>query len=249
MRRIRRDSETLLQDLFYRGVHAGDRDTPVSVQPARSSPVYDILLWADWKNKTAACLPPQIPAQPGKDARLIHSIASLIRAKSKLLVLENPDTVEIYKVGVRAITMMYAKIQKITFLDSIHFKKSLHGSHGKTWHKAFFSFFNANDPPPPPSVYVSTTQLSDSAARSSRTGRDDVYLPAITRRASSLNSIKGALSQSCPYLHDKRRGSFSSVASQRTGGHGKKQVICQMSYPSWKEKKKSIDSSYPRKPR
>lgn len=138
MRRIRRDSETLLQDLFYRGVHAGDRDTPVSVQPARSSPVYDILLWADWKNKTAACLPPQIPAQPGKDVTLIHSIASLIRAKSKLLVLENPDTVEIYKVRVRAITMMYAKIQKIIFLDSIHFKKSLHGSHGKTSHNAFF---------------------------------------------------------------------------------------------------------------
>lgn len=74
-------------------------------------------------------------------------------------------------------------------------------------------------------------------------GRDDVYLPAITRRASSLNSIKGALSQSCPHLHDKRRGSFSSVASQRTGGHCKKQVICHMSYLSWKEKK-IIGSSY-----
>lgn len=30
MRRIRRNSKTLLQDLFYRGVHGGDRDTPVS---------------------------------------------------------------------------------------------------------------------------------------------------------------------------------------------------------------------------
>lgn len=40
----------------------------------------------------------QIPAQP-RDAKMIHSIASLIRAKSKLLLLENPDTVEIYKVG------------------------------------------------------------------------------------------------------------------------------------------------------
>lgn len=41
----------------------------------------------------------QIPAQPGRDAKMIHSIASLIRAKSKLLLLENPDTVEIYKVS------------------------------------------------------------------------------------------------------------------------------------------------------
>lgn len=37
--------------------------------------------------------------------------------------------------------------------------------------------------------------------------------------------MKGALSQSCPYLYDKRRGSFSSVASQRTGVQHKKQVI------------------------
>lgn len=58
-----------------------------------------------------------------------------------------------------------------------------------------------------------------------RGGKDDIYLPAITTKASSLNSIRGALSQSCPYLYDKRRGSFSSVASQRTGGHLKKQVI------------------------
>lgn len=74
------------------------------------------------------------------------------------------------------------------------------------------------------------TQLNESPARSSRTGKDDVYLPAITRRASSLNSLKGALSQSCPYLYDKRRGSFSSVTSQRTGGNPKKQVIwhCQI---------------------
>ncbi|XP_051278739.1 uncharacterized protein LOC127376141 [Dicentrarchus labrax] len=131
MRRNRRNSKTLLQDLFYRGVHGGDRDTP-------------------------------IPAQPGRDAKMIHSIASLIRAKSKLLLLENPDTVEIYK-------------------------------------------------------------LDDSTARSSKTGKDGVYLPAITTKASSLNSIKGALTQSCPYLYDKRRGSFSSVASQRTGGHPQKQ--------------------------
>ncbi|XP_071339768.1 uncharacterized protein [Trachinotus anak] len=131
MRRIRRNSKTLLQDLFYRGVHGGDRDTP-------------------------------IPAQPGRDAKMIHSIASLIRAKSKLLLLESPDTVEIYK-------------------------------------------------------------LNEPTARSTRPFKDDVYLPAITTKASSLNSIRGALSQSCPYLYDKRRGSFSSVTSQRTGGHPKKQ--------------------------
>ncbi|XP_074495122.1 uncharacterized protein LOC141769696 isoform X1 [Sebastes fasciatus] len=131
MRRIRRNSEALLQDLFYKGVHGGDRDTP-------------------------------IPAQPGRDAKMIHSIASLIRAKSKLLVLENPDTVEIYK-------------------------------------------------------------LDDATARPGRTGKDGVYLPAITTKASNLNSMRGSLSQSCPYLYDKRRGSFSSVASQRTGGHPKKE--------------------------
>ncbi|XP_065804325.1 uncharacterized protein [Labrus bergylta] len=131
MRRIRRNSKTLLQDLFYRGVHGGGRDTP-------------------------------IPAQPARDEKMIHSIASLIRAKSKLLLLENPDTVEIYK-------------------------------------------------------------LDDSTARSSRNGKDDVYLPAITTKASSLTSIRGTLSQSCPYLYDKRRGSFSSVTSQRTTSHPKKQ--------------------------
>ncbi|KAF3851337.1 hypothetical protein F7725_013109 [Dissostichus mawsoni] len=104
----------------------------------------------------------EIPAQPGRDAKMIHSIASLIRAKSKLLVLENPDTVEIYK-------------------------------------------------------------LDDATTRPSRTGKDDVYLPAITTKASSLSSLRRTLSQSCPYLYDKRRGSFSSVNSQRTGDHPKKQ--------------------------
>lgn len=94
------------------------------------------------KGKDSRLRSPQIPAQPGKDTKLIHSIASLIRAKSKLLVLENPDTVEIYKVRVRAILKMDAKIiivkkyKNNSFLDSIHFKKSLHGSHRKTWHYA-----------------------------------------------------------------------------------------------------------------
>ncbi|XP_047447568.1 uncharacterized protein LOC125012019 [Mugil cephalus] len=131
MRRIRRNSRTLLQDLFYSGVvHSGGRDTP-------------------------------IPAQP-RDAKMIQSIASLIRAKSKLLLLENPDTVEIYK-------------------------------------------------------------LDESTPRSRKPGKGDVYLPAISTKAASLNSIRGTLSQSCPYLYDKRRGSFSSVASQRAGGRPQKQ--------------------------
>lgn len=70
-----------------------------------------------------------------------------------------------------------------------------------------------------------STQLDDSVAHSKRTAKDDVYLPAITTKVSSLSSMKGALSQSCPYLYDKRRGSFSSVASQRSGAHPKKQVL------------------------
>lgn len=41
----------------------------------------------------------QIPAKSGRDAKMIQTVASLIRAKSKLLLLESPDTVEIYKVS------------------------------------------------------------------------------------------------------------------------------------------------------
>ncbi|KAL6114797.1 uncharacterized protein ACO6RY_05476 [Pungitius sinensis] len=124
MRRTRRSSQTLLQDLVSRGFQGGNRDTPV-------------------------------PARPGRDARMVHSIGSLIGARSRLLLLEDPGTVEIYK-------------------------------------------------------------LKDAAAGGGR-ARDDVYLPAIATRASSLGSARGSLSQSCSYLHDKRRGSFSSVASQRAG--------------------------------
>ncbi|XP_037830498.1 glutamate-rich protein 3 [Kryptolebias marmoratus] len=124
MRRIRRNSRTLLQDLVYRG------DTP-------------------------------IPAQP-RDAKMIQTVASLIRAKSKLLLLENPDTVEIYK-------------------------------------------------------------LQEPAAGPNRPGKGDIYLPAIPKKSSGLNSVPRSLSQSCPYLYNKRRGSFSSVTSQRTRGHTEKQ--------------------------
>ncbi|KAK5601985.1 hypothetical protein CRENBAI_018172 [Crenichthys baileyi] len=139
MRRTRRNSQTPLQDLYYRRVPGGDRDTP-------------------------------IPAQP-RDAKMISSIASLIRAKSKLVLLENPDTVEIYKL---------------------------------------------NDP--------------------RKSARGDLYLPAISKKASTLNSLTGALSQSCPYLYDKRRGSFSSFTSQRTRVHTEKQ---QSNLKALKEAKKS----------
>ncbi|XP_011477087.2 uncharacterized protein LOC105354674 isoform X2 [Oryzias latipes] len=143
MRKIRRNSSSVLQHLFYRGVHGGGRDTPM-------------------------------PALP-RDDKMVQSIASLIRAKSKLLLLENPDTVEIYK-------------------------------------------------------------LDEPTVGSERPGKGHFYLPAITTKASSLSSIRGALSQSCPYLYDKRRGSLSSVASHRTGDHSGKQ---QSHLKAKKEAKKS----------
>uniref|UniRef100_A0AAV2MR58 DUF4590 domain-containing protein n=1 Tax=Knipowitschia caucasica TaxID=637954 RepID=A0AAV2MR58_KNICA len=98
-----------------------------------------------------------VPAKASRDPRMIHSVASLIRAKSKLLLLESPDTVEIYKL--------------------------------------------------------------DDASPRSRPVKDGVYLPTIATKASSLTSLRGlglrSLSQSCPYLYDKRRGSISSVGSQK----------------------------------
>ncbi|XP_034026803.1 uncharacterized protein LOC117510981 [Thalassophryne amazonica] len=103
-----------------------------------------------------------IVAQAGRDTKMIHSIASLIRAKSKLLLLESPDTVEIYK-------------------------------------------------------------LEQPKARSHGGAKTQTHLPAITTKAASLSSIREALSQSCPYLYNKRRGSFSSVGSQRTEDNTKKQ--------------------------
>ncbi|XP_049618070.1 uncharacterized protein [Syngnathus scovelli] len=60
------------------------------------------------------------------------------------------------------------------------------------------------------------TSLDDLTARSRK---DDVYLPAVTGKA----SLRGNLSQSCPYLNNSRRGSFSSVSSYSTGGHCNKQ--------------------------
>lgn len=46
MRRIRRNSKTLLQDLFYRGVHGGGRDTPVSVSDPCLTVSFTALLMA-----------------------------------------------------------------------------------------------------------------------------------------------------------------------------------------------------------
>lgn len=71
--------------------------------------------------------------------------------------------------------------------------------------------------------HVPNIQLKDATAPRGRT-KDDAYLPAIAARASSLKSMRGSLSQSCSHLYDQRRGSLSSVASQRTGAHPKKQV-------------------------
>lgn len=95
MRRIRRNSQTLLQDLFSRGVHGGRRDTPVSLTLPP-----DLVISVNYRYYSfRSSLFTQIPAQRGRDAAMVHSIASLIRARSQLLLLEGPDTVEIYKVG------------------------------------------------------------------------------------------------------------------------------------------------------
>lgn len=76
----------------------------------------------------------------------------------------------------------------------------------------------------PFNYWMFSLQLDDTTARPRRASKDDVYLPAITARTSNLSSLRGTLSQSCPYLYDKRRGSFSSVTSQRAAGQTKKQV-------------------------
>lgn len=86
MRRNRRNSRTL---------HSGGTDTPVCVMT-----VSDIFLtcYNDKDFFFLILLFWQIPDQPCRDAKTIHSTATLIRGKSKLLVLENPDNVKIYKV-------------------------------------------------------------------------------------------------------------------------------------------------------
>ncbi|XP_029492819.1 uncharacterized protein LOC115111073 [Oncorhynchus nerka] len=142
VRWMRRHSQSLLRDLFYTGVQAGDRDTPI---PAQSGTA----------NKTVA--------------------ASIISGKSKLLLLESPDTVEIYSLN----------------------KPVAHPGVGGTGH---------------------------------------VYLPAITAKASSLASVRGSLSASCPYLYSERRGSFSSIGSQRTADYNKNK---QSNLKALKEAKRS----------
>ncbi|KAJ7993642.1 hypothetical protein DPEC_G00256770 [Dallia pectoralis] len=67
LKRMRRHSQSLLQDLLYSGSQVRDRDTPVPQMPGRFGGA----------NKSVA--------------------ASVINGKTKLLLLENPDTVEIYK--------------------------------------------------------------------------------------------------------------------------------------------------------
>lgn len=70
----------------------------------------------------------QVPAQPGRDAGVIHSIGSLIRARSKLLLPEDPDTVEIYKVGFSKsnyiktnVFVLYEQKRCINIPQEIHF--------------------------------------------------------------------------------------------------------------------------------
>ena len=45
------------------------------------------------------------------------------------------------------------------------------------------------------------------------------------RRPSNLASMRVSLSNSCPYLCDQRRGSVSSLCSQKTLNWDKKPVI------------------------
>lgn len=70
-------------------------------------------------------------------------------------------------------------------------------------------------------------QLGHSTANPTRIGQEDVYLP-VFKKTSSLKSVKAALSQSCQHLYDNRRGSFSSIASQRIQRNPKTQVMCHL---------------------
>ncbi|CAL8327806.1 unnamed protein product [Arctogadus glacialis] len=58
--------------------------------------------------------------------------------------------------------------------------------------------------------------------RSKGAAADQLYLPRIPRRPSNLASLRASLSNSCPYLCDQRRGSVSSVCSQKTVNWDKK---------------------------
>lgn len=131
MRRIRRDSKTLLQDLFYRGVHAGDRDTPVSVQPACSSPVSDILLWADWRGKTAACLPHRsqhsLARTPNWSTPSPVWLGQRVNSSSWRILTPWRYTRSGSEKPLWFMPKhnMHAKIQEATFLDILYLKKSL----------------------------------------------------------------------------------------------------------------------------
>ncbi|CAL8249080.1 unnamed protein product [Merluccius merluccius] len=70
---------------------------------------------------------------------------------------------------------------------------------------------------------VAVYELNKPLVRSNGAGADQLYLPRIPRKPSNLTSMRASLSHSCPYLYDKRRGSVSSVGSQKTGDRHKKQ--------------------------
>ncbi|KAG7257043.1 hypothetical protein CRUP_005423 [Coryphaenoides rupestris] len=113
--------------------------------------------------------------QLGGDPRMVQSIARLIRGRSQqLLLLDSPDTVEVYKVSEPTLSQQR------------------------------------------------TLQKADSHGA----GGDPLYLPRLAKKPSNLTSVRPPLSHSCPYLYEqKRRGSVSSVCSQKPGDRHKKQVI------------------------
>ncbi|KAM9544451.1 uncharacterized protein ACWYII_035775 [Salvelinus alpinus] len=80
------------------------------------------------------------------------------------------------------------------------------------------------------------TPLNKPVAHPGVGGTGHVYLPAITAKASSLASVRGSLSASCPYLYSKHRGSFSSIGSQRTADYNKNK---QSNLKALKEAKRS----------
>ncbi|CAL8347354.1 unnamed protein product [Lota lota] len=70
---------------------------------------------------------------------------------------------------------------------------------------------------------VEDYKLNKLPVRSKGAGTDQLYLPRVPRKPSNLASMRASLRNSCPYLYDQRRGSLSSVSSQKTGNWNKKQ--------------------------
>ncbi|XP_059920627.1 uncharacterized protein LOC132467387 isoform X2 [Gadus macrocephalus] len=69
---------------------------------------------------------------------------------------------------------------------------------------------------------VEVYKLNKPPVRSKGAAADQLYLPRIPRRPSNLASLRASLSNSCPYLCDQRRGSVSSMCSQKTVNWDKK---------------------------